>query len=664
MGRIDNLQQGGTSEIDRLRACVDGLRALLSDCRLPYFETDTAGKVTQWNDRAVEVLGVRANAVLGSPLEDAVANEQRSRVSQALARAHRLTGGSDLGSIVLRARHGHTKIDTLFRLAAFCDRSGKVLGMVGLAQPTPSGTDRATTSLVRTALPAPVGGVAAWRCSLQGTVSTWADAFEMSKPRSACSDMHEEGLGKPFCQMVERAVRCSLPPKGMNDDRPTPFESAVLPFNDADGTTRYFCIRGVAQSGPELLFGSNMGHAEGYVIDLTTVRHHLHEVERWHERWRSLARLTFDFSLLIDITDIRVISAWGDLDIFGEYIEGRSFLEFVAPHSHETTLQAFDAGHLNHGIQSEALIFCQAQHAHSEENHIYTECDFVSDSEDPGLIFLGARRVNADGGGKRVCSKTERQSTGGVPLRHEGVGAQHEDSGGKERTGNAQLERVRDEAGSPPTAKAERTAAATPTAKSSVKLTAAALGLASMTAPRPRPGEGSRGMAAAGPRDLPKATGKPPVHGSSIAAPPRGAVSRRMPTRSPATSRSGSCTSQGLVSRGVFRTVLVLYDDAGDVLWRSPTQLLGEHLHAAELLTRETTRLAGMPEDFSERLQADTHVLYVLDDTSGELLQVASLTGTSLQSLQRHCGADGLLTIVIKPVGDSEDDFEILPSGP
>ena len=87
------------------------------------------------------------------------------------------------------------------------------------------------------------------------------DEFEFSKAKTASGGMHEEGLGPAFCGMVKDAVRNSIPARAVKECKLTPFESDVMPFDEPDGTKRYFSIRGVAQSAPVLLFGSRIGHA-------------------------------------------------------------------------------------------------------------------------------------------------------------------------------------------------------------------------------------------------------------------------------------------------------------------------------------------------------------------------------------------------------------------
>jgi len=93
-------------------------------------------------------------------------------------------------------------------------------------------------------------------------------------------------------------------------------------------------------------------------------------------------------------------------------------------------------------------------------------------------------------------------------------------------------------------------------------------------------------------------------------------------------------------------------------VWSSASQLVNEQLLAADLLQKKELRAIGMPEKMVDTVEPDTHAVSVLDVNCGETLQVANLTRTNLQSLQRHCSKTGELTINITPIEDSEDAFE------
>jgi len=136
-------------------------------------------------------------------------------------------------------------------------------------------------------------------------------------------------------------------------------------------------------------------------------------------------------------------------------------------------------------------------------------------------------------------------------------------------------------------------------------------------------------------------------------------AAERKKSRSGKLSRASSIVSQvsARVPR-VYPTYIVLKGDDGEELWRSSELLLGENMRAAELLSRDSSQRFSMPQEFADMIQADTHELFVLDTVSGELLQIANLASTNLQSLQRHAVSDGKLTLVISPLEDSEDAFE------
>lgn len=124
----------------------------------------------------------------------------------------------------------------------------------------------------------------------------------------------------------------------------------------------------------------------------------------------------------------------------------------------------------------------------------------------------------------------------------------------------------------------------------------------------------------------------------------------------PSRASSGACR----VPRP-FPTRIIVRDDTLTDVWRSPEMMLGEHLRAAELLARDTAQRFGIPQEFADMLQVSTHELFVLDSTSGELLQIPNLATTRLQSLQRFAGPEGNLTIIIQPIEDSENAFDIIP---
>jgi len=83
---------------------------------------------------------------------------------------------------------------------------------------------------------------------------------------------------------------------------------------------------------------------------------------------------------------------------------------------------------------------------------------------------------------------------------------------------------------------------------------------------------------------------------------------------------------------------------------------------AADLLTREGLQAVDMPNHLVETVSPSSHVLFVVSYTSNEPLQVASISGTSLQSLQMHCAPNGPLIMILSPVEDSEDAYETVPT--
>ncbi len=75
VGHVSAGAPGTLTKLGQALAVLEGLRSLLADSPLPYFETDSQGRVTHWNQRATEALGVSVGAALGRDLEAVVAEE-------------------------------------------------------------------------------------------------------------------------------------------------------------------------------------------------------------------------------------------------------------------------------------------------------------------------------------------------------------------------------------------------------------------------------------------------------------------------------------------------------------------------------------------------------------------------------------------------------------
>ncbi|CAK0832485.1 unnamed protein product, partial [Prorocentrum cordatum] len=108
-----------------------------------------------------------------------------------------------------------------------------------------------------------------------------------------------------------------------------PSVELALPFHGEDGEERYFTVRGLASVGPHMPFGGRVDIAEGYVVDVTGPELALKEASRWQERWQGLARLVFDFVLLVDTTQYRILEVWDDSGVFDEKLDGRSLLNYL-----------------------------------------------------------------------------------------------------------------------------------------------------------------------------------------------------------------------------------------------------------------------------------------------------------------------------------------------
>mmetsp|Transcript_91200 Transcript_91200/g.257130 ORF Transcript_91200/g.257130 Transcript_91200/m.257130 type:complete len:700 (+) Transcript_91200:67-2166(+) len=676
------------TELEEANAVIASLKRLIAQSDLAYFEIDAAGVVTSWNDSAAEVFGAREQDALGQALEDIVAERYRARVAHALAQAQRPGGEqSGLGPLRLAGRGAPQSSEVGIKTVAFHNTHGHFVGAAGLVQLTSE-----ATKAERVALPVPVVGVSAWRCTLR-CMGACPPMFELCQGKPGVHDSRCDD--EAFQRMVEKTVRSSAataassstPPGG---DRLVSFESDVLPFESLGGATRYFSVRGMVTSGPEMPFGGNIGLAEGYVLDITALKNEQQEAAKWHERWRGLAQLAFSFVLLIDITEYRVLNAWGDTQLsLGQHLEGRPLFECVHRDDRAATVDAFSAAlSAVGGAHVQALTF---KHRYDENKKVQTQCTILSDNGDPSILFLGAEVLKGGESGRLIGVSMNQQAPRN-PLPSTSVGGSN--------TATEEAPAV--------------SSSSAPKASGGLRLTATALGLAGGLGglPMAPPGLGRKldarntvqaavggcggrggggdggggggggggrggnvGAGASGgtatdgkpanPTPGPEPSGKKPPTGGGAPSPQQQepAKQRRSHRVSGAASSNSSRASRASsrVPR-VFPTQIVLNDDDGAELWRSGELLLGETMRAAELLTRDSSQRFNMPQQYADALQTDTHELFVLDAPTGELLQIANLASTSLQSLQRHCGAEGKLTLVITPAEDSEDAFETIPA--
>lgn len=744
------------SELEEANAVIDGLKKLLNQSHLAYFELDSTGSVTTWSKKATDAFGVSESDAHGQPLKDLVADKHRPRVQQLLARSSQrgayaetqlstislagrgsmAGGGGSMGGFTSGSGSvgcgGGAATETTFTVVPFLSSMGRVVGAAALAQPESA----AGKGAARLSLPSPVGGVVAWRCTSHNT-GNMPMMFEVSQPKTG------PNMNDSYRIEVENAVQEAVNSAG--DDQ-GPFESEIVPFEGEDGTTQYFFVRGVATSGPELAFGGRLTMAEGYVVDVTTLRRSLQEAEEWHERWKMLAQLAYSFMLIVDISEYRVVNAWSDMEVFGERLEGQHVFSFVPQDSQSTTIDAFSASLLAiTGTHSQPLVFWQRR----EKRRIYTECAMVSDAGDPSVLFMGAaitpqsQETLADGSasssdlvnarlarlGKLKTTppkegpKTEepavavaggdadkdlaanrgaKPATGvrltaavlglakvplpppghrsGAPLgnqnRPKAIGANCKAAPAKgqaaegteadrkdiaEVSNAADNDRKENDARAEPEAAAavadkDKAIAKSPAARQcgGVRLTAAALGLTSMPLRPP----GHRPSPLANSASRPKA--------GSVGGKPKGpptAPSMVSSVRSGSTCGTGTGTN---VSVGcpsvVWHTQLVVHDDAGNEIWRSNTQLLSETTAAADLLLPASHQQFSMPPELAEKVTPETHILFILEETTGDWLQLANVVGTTLHSLSRQANAEGKVTIGIDPLEASEEAFETFQS--
>eukprot|EP00927_Polykrikos_kofoidii_P071618 TRINITY_DN67875_c0_g1_i1.p1 TRINITY_DN67875_c0_g1~~TRINITY_DN67875_c0_g1_i1.p1 ORF type:complete len:754 (-),score=130.56 TRINITY_DN67875_c0_g1_i1:139-2400(-) len=723
-------------ELEEANAIIDGLRKLLVQSQLAYFEVDSSGSVTNWSKKASDVFDVVESDAFGQPLKDLVADKHRSRVQHILSRSTQRGSSAEaqVSTVTLAGRGsmsgnaapigfsgscggGGTGTENTFSVVPFYGSVGRVLGAAALAQPESA----SNKGVARLGLPSPVGGVVAWRCTSHNT-GTVPLMFEMSQAKGG------PPVGESYKSEVETAVQEAI---SANGDSQGPFESEIVPFEGEDGATQYFFVRGVSTNGPELPFGGRLTMAEGYVVDVTALRLALQEEEKWHERWRMLAQLAYSFMLLVDISEYRVVSSWGEVDIFGERLEGQPVFSFVPQDSQSATIDAFSASLLAiTGTHSQPLVFWQR----CEKRRIHTECAMVSDAGDPSVLFMGAaitpqsKEGWADGSasssdlvnarlamlGKAKSSppkedaKTEepavaasgcqaekdsaakpnaKTSTGvrltaavlglanvplpppgnraNVPLTNQNRPKAAGNTGKQPATAKDQavegadparrdsVESVEPEAGASAAEKEKASAKAGTQKSDGIRLTPAALGLASM--PLPPPGYRSSPLANNASRPKASSLGRP-------RGPPT-APSMASSLRSGSTCGTGTGTMVSVGCPGrVWPTQIVVHDDCGNEIWRSSTQLLSETLAPADLLLPAGHQLFGMPPELAEKVTPETHILFILEECTGDWLQLANVAGTTLHSLSRQASAEGKLTIGIDPLEASEEAFETFQS--
>jgi len=129
--------------------------------QVAVFGLDDKGRISDWNARAAATFDVAESEAMGQTFDKIILHRQGPRFPQILSRklqhgqAEPWFGFVRLGSI---AKSSGVAEETSFNVATFCNSvDGRANGAICLATP-----DVASQA----ALPIPVGGVVAWRCSL------------------------------------------------------------------------------------------------------------------------------------------------------------------------------------------------------------------------------------------------------------------------------------------------------------------------------------------------------------------------------------------------------------------------------------------------------------------------------------------------------------------
>lgn len=603
-------------ELKEAQATIAAYKRLLTQANLAYFQLDAAGIVSSWNTTAAQAFGVREQDAVGQYLEDIVGERYRLQVTHALSRAQRPRDEQSLGQMRLAGPGASEVAELSFQTVAFRTAEGQFAGAAGLALPAVSSAPQA--------LPAPVGGVMPWRCTLRA-IGAVPPQFEFRQLDSGTQNRKDAPCDDAeFQRVVERAVRTSVKVAVTSSSRETytqPFQSEqLLTFDSLAGGTRYYTIVGVASLGATMPFGGSLEVAEGYVVDVTAMKAEQQEAVKWHERWRALAHVMFTFVLLVDITELRVVSAWGDTSSFGAPMEGRPLYEIVPPDNHNKHNDAFSlALSAPGGVHIQDLPF---RNRFDESQQFIAQCVLCSDSGDPSVIFLGARVHRGHAGPSDFP------------------------------TPPPQLKAVSEPNGS--AGKGDVTKTGPRLTFTSLALLVGETGAFSGKGRLPGLPQDVRHKH---PPTAPPRSAPPPI----AEHPPQAAAAKQGHRKPRSATSSGSERISPKAPPRVIPTRLLLHDEVGQEIWRSAELLLGENLRAKELLTRDSAPRFNMPQQFADSIVNDTHELFVLDAGSGELLQIADLASTSLRSLHRHCNSEGQLTMVISPAGDSEDAFETVP---
>lgn len=590
--------------------------------------------------------GISAGIAIGRALEELISHTSGHHIRHAFSSMQNAGANEVISCPIAFSWNGQVSPTVIFTITRFHDSLGKTIGYSALSL---NGKCDETKHF----LPPPVSGVFAW-CGLFPAVGSGTHAFKVNT--ALPNGVQTMPTDKGFETLIENVVKNEVS-KVSKQDGPVAFSSKTMSYETTHGTTGYVLTRGMLSkcSGTPLNISTIV--AEGYAIDVTDYHKEQQGHAKWCETWRSLSQLAFDFILLVDVTEEKIIDAWGETSHIGQRPSGRLLCEYVSRDNRAATRNAVGSAlAAPYGIV-QVLVLRNSLSG----KPVKVKCTMLSDNEDPSQLIVGASLVVKEflrGGAGDVSvasaeyandlseARAQRPSTGTQEVCSiDGRSQDNSDAGGGciQNHGDYGV-RLRLTS----TALSLVAAPCNPHILDSKVPIKAGLGPAAARIPIP---SGSKIQI-----PLPAVVPTPKKQGSEKS--PSTRWSQKVHTK-PSRLSTTSSLSSDQVPR-VYPTQVILHDDANVELWRSSDLLLGENRKVADFCTPASQILLRMPEPLAKHLRIDTHELFVVESSSGELLQVTS-GGTKLGNLLQYGIAGGKLTFVIAPVADSDDAFEILP---
>eukprot|EP00929_Paragymnodinium_shiwhaense_P112270 TRINITY_DN8052_c0_g2_i1.p1 TRINITY_DN8052_c0_g2~~TRINITY_DN8052_c0_g2_i1.p1 ORF type:complete len:648 (-),score=155.61 TRINITY_DN8052_c0_g2_i1:280-2223(-) len=621
-------------ELEEAYAVIAGLKRLLA--KEAFFEVGANGLVTSFNRKACDATGISDAEAVGQPLKELVMEKHKARVTQAMSSRPALrkpgvsSGGSEapLSAVAFNSRKkgdGSGAADVSFNLVPFQGNDHKFFGLAGF-----SVQHELKAQQARSQLPQSMAGVTAWRSTMHTDMSM-PPSFEWSQAKQGSeSDVDRAARSEGFREIVqgtvEETVECL-------EDGSDVFESEIVPYEFEDGTTYYYIVRGSC-SRARMPNGSYVIVAEGFAFDITSMRVMLLDSETWHDRWRLLVQNFCDVVLCLDIQERRCTQAWHDLEFFGESLEGKRMADVMNGEQMNVAVKAFNLALLN-GSHTQELSFWSRQ----QQKALVAECCMCSEPSDASVIFMGLS-----------FSRAKQQSA---------LAYTCEDNSGSVATA----------ASSSVAAAADKKKDADAAAANAPRLTAAYLHFNSKQPLGPPGLWGGGGGGGNRPQNCSlRGYQGPPAQGSVKRRNSRGGLGEKAPpvyVGRPKAAAQSTGSRRSISTCGVprvFPTQVLLLDEEGRELWRSKEEMIDEELQAADLLDSKGKNRLGMPKEFADTISAQTHALSFFDDACQDYLQVANLSRTSLQSLQRPSGASNTLMLSIAPLEEFEEAFETIPA--